>query len=58
MTYGENEHPHAECRERVAELEHEIERLRAALAANICPECEKIDEEDAYAAGGDNGFHS
>ncbi len=44
--------------DQIDRLEAEIERLRAALAANICPECEKIDEEDAYAAGGDNGFHS
>jgi hypothetical protein len=27
---------------------NEIERLQAALAANICPECERIDEEDAW----------
>lgn len=26
--YGENEHPHAECRERIKELEAEVERLR------------------------------
>lgn len=27
MTYGENKHPHADCRERIAELEAEVERL-------------------------------
>jgi len=27
MIYGEEEHPHAECRERIAELEAEVDRL-------------------------------
>jgi hypothetical protein len=26
----------------------ELQRLQAALDANICPECERIDEEDAW----------
>lgn len=30
MTYGEEEHPHAECRERIAELEAENELLLRA----------------------------
>ncbi len=41
--------------DQIDRLEAEIERLRAALAANICPECEKIDEEAADAAGGGDG---
>ncbi len=34
----------------VERLRAEVERLRAAIAGNICPECQTIDEEDAYAA--------
>ena len=38
MTYGEEGNPHSECRERIAELEQEVERLREenlALTATI-----------------------
>lgn len=38
MTYGDTEHPHAECREKIAELEREVERLRAFVAGQPC-EC-------------------
>ncbi len=31
--YGDEESPHAECRERIADLEAEVERLRAERAA-------------------------
>ena len=35
MTYGETEHPHAACRERIAELEAEVALLKDELAESL-----------------------
>ena len=40
------------ARDYIRELERELRLAREALLKNICPECEQIDEEDAWAAGG------
>ena len=44
MTYGDHEHPHATCRERIAELEHEAAALGKDMEEAV-EENERLNEE-------------
>ncbi len=48
MCHTENERKIRELNAELEEAYAEIEKLRAALARNLCPECEAMDEEEAW----------